>query len=108
VSDAENSTRRRQVAWPQAVVDLAGKLAASLGYYPEKINGGVSKMLSDLVLSEASGRNPTNCGAGPYDEISGPRGLVSAVKRVNEVAETKKTHAPHASSGGPKKPRKAA
>jgi hypothetical protein len=45
-----SASRRRTVQWGKDVDALAVTLAADRGYYPEKINGGVSQLLADLVL----------------------------------------------------------
>ena len=47
--------KRRDVVWTQAVDDLAIKLASEAGFYPEKVNGGVSKYLASLVLKAVGG-----------------------------------------------------
>jgi hypothetical protein len=52
-STKKDSMKNRTVRWPDGLHELAIQLAAELGYYPERRNGGVSKMLSDLVLQEA-------------------------------------------------------
>jgi hypothetical protein len=44
---------KRNIQWTTSLDAAAVSLAAELGYYPEKRNGGVSKMLADLVLQEA-------------------------------------------------------
>jgi len=49
----KNTVRRRQVAWTDCVDDTAITLAIERGYYPERVNGGVSKFLADLVQKEA-------------------------------------------------------
>jgi hypothetical protein len=45
-----SASRRRTVQWGKDVDALAVALAADHGYYPEKINGGVSQLLADLVV----------------------------------------------------------
>jgi hypothetical protein len=47
-----SDSRKRNIQWDISLDDLAVQLAFELGYFPEKRNGGVSKMLSDLVLKE--------------------------------------------------------
>lgn len=49
----KDSMKNRTVRWPDSLHELAIQLAAERGYYPERAKGGVSKMLSDLVLKEA-------------------------------------------------------
>jgi hypothetical protein len=55
VMDTENISgkRNRTIRWDKKTNKIAEDLAIEAGYYPEKKNGGVSRLLSDLVLREA-------------------------------------------------------
>ena len=55
--------KRKLISWTDEAEEIAVRLAFERGYYPEKKNGGVSKLILDMLLKEAEKKEDSAGGA---------------------------------------------
>jgi len=63
VKPIKKSQIKKTLRWSSEAENAAVALAAERGYYPEKINGGVSRLIADLIIEEKERREKKEASA---------------------------------------------